>query len=151
MNPVSLRLVSGRLVGGVIIVCLVTGIRHLRGFWFSRELGGDQGEAGALAEGGPGVDGLGTVGRQHPSVLPDAACDGQAGLVPHGFCKCELGRKQRERFVCGEAAEEKSADWSFRMRSCQMCLKLSSIQVFYKTSCRAETKLMKETAHLSLI
>lgn len=67
---------------------LVIGIRHLRGFWFSRELRGDQGEAGALAEGRPGVDGLGTVGRQHPSVLPNAPCDGQTGLVPHGFCKC---------------------------------------------------------------
>lgn len=70
------------LVGGV------TEIRHLRGFWFSRELRGDQGEAGALADGRPGVDRLGTVRRQHPAVLPDAAGDGQAGLVPHGFCKC---------------------------------------------------------------
>lgn len=91
MNAVSLWLlcVCGRcdcwslLVGGGVI-----GIRHLRGFWFSRELRGDQGEAGALADGRPGVDRLGTVGRQHPSVLPNAASDGQTGLVPHSFCKC---------------------------------------------------------------
>lgn len=96
LNPVSLWLVSSGFVGGVVIVFFVVvvvvvvaiGIRHLRGFWFSRELRGDQGEAGALAEGRPGVDGLGTVGRQHSSIFPNAACDGQTGLVPHGFCKC---------------------------------------------------------------
>lgn len=77
-------------VGGVIVGGYggVIGIRHLRGFWFSRELRGDQGEAGALAGGRPSVDRLGTVRRQHPSVLPNAAGDGQTGLVPHSFCKC---------------------------------------------------------------
>lgn len=75
-------------------------IRHLRGFWFSRKLRGDQGQAGALADGGPGVDGLRTVGGQHPAVLPDTAGDGQTGLVPHGFCEGELrrdGRKEPSR------------------------------------------------------
>ena len=98
-NPVSLWLVFWSLrrlnVDFYIYIffffpLFFTGIRHLRGFWFSRELRGDQGEAGALAEGRPGVNGLGTVGRQHPAVLPDAACDGQTGLVPHGFSKCQL-------------------------------------------------------------
>lgn len=72
----------------VLCCCCYWSLRHLSGFWFSRELRGDQGEAGTLADGRPRVDGLGTVGRQHPSVLPNAACDGEAGLVPHGFCKC---------------------------------------------------------------
>lgn len=49
------------------------------------------------------MDGLGTVGRQHPSVLPDAACDGQTGLVPHGFCKCQLGDKEIKREVCAQS------------------------------------------------
>lgn len=83
-----------------MFVSVVIGIRHLRDFWFSRELRGDQGEAGALAEGRPGVNGLWTVGRQHPAVLPNAACDGQSGLVPHGFSKCEL-RGKMKRQVCG--------------------------------------------------
>lgn len=87
-------------MGGVVIVFFLGfGIRHLKGFWFSRELRGDQGEAGALAEGRPGVDGLGAVGSQNPSILSDAACDGQTGLVPHGFCKCQLRRKTK-REVC---------------------------------------------------
>lgn len=82
-----------------MFVSVVTGIRHLRGFWFSRELRGDQGEARALAEGRPGVNGLGTVGGQHPAILPNATCDGQSGLVPHGFSKCEL-RGKMKRHVC---------------------------------------------------
>lgn len=112
---------------------LVIGIRHLRGFWFSRELRGDQGEAGALAEGRPGVDGLGAVGRQHPSVLPNTAGDGQTGLVPHGFCKCQLRRKIK-RFVYGADENEKNctvADWSFRM--CSMCLEII-LKIPYNTS-----------------
>lgn len=75
---------SGRSVG--------VALRHLRGFWFSRKLGGDEGQAGALADGRPGVDGLGAVGRQNPAVLPDAAGDGQPSLVPHGFCEGQLRR-----------------------------------------------------------
>lgn len=70
----------------------------MKGFWFSRELRGDQGETGALVE-GTGVDRLGAVWRQDPPVLPDAACDGQTGLVPHGFCKCQL-RREMKREVC---------------------------------------------------
>ena len=87
VSPVSSRFVSGC---GRCCYCLffIIAIRHLRGFWFSRKLRGDQGQARALADGRPSVDGLGTVGRQHASVLPNAACDGQAGLVPHGFCEC---------------------------------------------------------------
>lgn len=76
---------------------VVVALRHLRGFWFSRKLGGDQGQAGALADGGPGVDGLGTVGRQHSAVLPHAARDGQTGLVPHGFCERQLRRNRDTR------------------------------------------------------
>uniref|UniRef100_A0A8C8DWH1 14-3-3 protein epsilon n=1 Tax=Oryzias sinensis TaxID=183150 RepID=A0A8C8DWH1_9TELE len=53
----------------------------------AQKLRGHQGQTGALADGGPGVDGLWTVGGQHPAVLPDAARDGQTGLVPHGFCE----------------------------------------------------------------
>lgn len=64
---------------------LVSGKRHLRKFWFSGELRGDQSQAGTLVEGRPGVDGLGTVGRQNPPVFANAACDGQTGFVPHGF------------------------------------------------------------------
>ena len=86
-------------VGGGDIVFVVLAIRHLRGFWFSRKLRGDQGQAGALTDGRPGVDGLGAVGRQHSSVLPNAACDGQTGLVPHGFCECKL-RRNTKREVC---------------------------------------------------
>lgn len=83
------------------------GIRHLRGFWFSRELGGDQGEAGALAEGGPGVNGLGAVRRQDPAVLTDTSCDGQTGFVPHGFCERELRRQTEIEVLFPEQAEVK--------------------------------------------
>ena len=107
VNPVSLLVVCCVGVVNIVFVCLsvVIGIRHLRGFWFSRELGGDQGEAGALAEGRPGVHGLGTVGRQHPAVLPDAACDGQTGLVPHGFSKCELQRQMKTQVGVGAGSD----------------------------------------------
>lgn len=88
MVPVS---VGG---GGV-----VTAIRHLGGFWFSRKLRGNQGQAGALADGRSGVDGLGTVGCQDSSVFPDAACDGQTSLVPHGFCECQLKRNTKKESV----------------------------------------------------
>lgn len=103
------------VVGGVVIVFLlffsIIVIRHLRGFWFSRKLRGDQGQARALADGRPGVDGLGTVGRQHSSVLPNAACDGQTGLVPHGFCECQLRRNtRRERVVYGTGGNQENQD-----------------------------------------
>lgn len=75
----------------VVFLPYIVRIRHLAGIWFSRELRGDQGKTGALVK-GAGVDRLGAVRRQDPPVLPDAACDGQTGLVPHGFCKCQLGR-----------------------------------------------------------
>jgi len=46
------------------------------------------------------VDGLGTIWRQHPSVLPDAARDGQTGLVPHGFSEGQLGDRNKEDMLC---------------------------------------------------
>lgn len=81
---------------GFLFFIIFFAIRHLRGFWFSRKLRGHQSQAGALADGGPGVDGLWTVGGQHPAVLPDAARDGQTGLVPHGFCEGELRTNRRK-------------------------------------------------------
>lgn len=120
------------------MVFLGCGIRHLRGFWFSRELRGDQGEAGALAEGRPGVDGLGAVWRQHSAILPDAPCDGQTGFVPHGFCKCQLRRKIRTD-LWSEQREDKNcgaADWSFRTRFTLLCHLLPST-----LSCTCNTQI----------
>lgn len=104
---------SGRSVG--------VALRHLRGFWFSRKLGGDEGQAGALADGRPGVDGLGAVGRQNPAVLPDAAGDGQPSLVPHGFCEGQLRRTETKKRLVSLRGSwfwtsgRTAADWSLRV------------------------------------
>lgn len=45
------------------------------------------------------MDGLGTVGRQNPPVLPHAAGDGQTGFVPHGFSEGELRRNRQQSFT----------------------------------------------------
>lgn len=98
ISPVSggfMSNVSVRIITIVIMSPSFIGIRHLRAFWSLRELGGDQGQTRALAEGWSRVDGLGTVGGEHAAVLPHAAGDGQTRLVPHGFCKCQLRNKHR--------------------------------------------------------
>lgn len=81
-----------------VCVCVELLLRHGRCFWFSGHSGGDHCKARVLERGVASVHGLGTVWRQDAAILPHTSCDGQTGLVPHGFRKRQLiGRRWQNR------------------------------------------------------
>lgn len=71
-----------------LYVCV--SLRHSRCFWFSGQSGGDHCKAGVSEGGVASMHGLGAVWRQDAAILPHTSCDGQTGLVPHGFRKRQL-------------------------------------------------------------
>lgn len=43
------------------------------------------------------MHGFGAVWRQDAPVLPHTSCDGQTGLVPHGFRKRQLHKERLKK------------------------------------------------------
>jgi len=72
-------------------------IRHGRCFWFSGQSRGDHCKAGVSEGGVASMHGFGAVWRQDAAILPDTSCDGQTGLIPHGFRKRQLRGGQERR------------------------------------------------------
>ncbi|KAK5601665.1 hypothetical protein CRENBAI_022230 [Crenichthys baileyi] len=52
--------------------------------------GGDHCKAGVSEGGVTSMHGFGAVWSQDAAVLPHASCDGQSGLIPHGFGERQL-------------------------------------------------------------
>lgn len=72
-------------------------LRHGRCFWFSGQSRGDHCKAGVSEGCVASMHGFGAVWRQDAAILPHTSCDGQTGLVPHGFRKRQLYEEtQRE-------------------------------------------------------
>lgn len=70
----------------LVKVCMfVCRLRHGRCFWFSGQSRRDHCKAGVLEGGVASMHGFGAVWRQDAAILPHTSCDGQTGLVPHGF------------------------------------------------------------------
>ena len=78
----------------VLYVCV--SLRHGRCFWFSGQSGGDHCKAGVSEGGVASMHGFRAVWRQDAAILPHTSCDGQTGLVPHGFRERQLLRGEME-------------------------------------------------------
>lgn len=94
-----------------LFVCV--SLRHGRCFWFSGQSGGDHCKAGVSEGGVASMHGFGAVWRQDAAILPHTSCDGQTGLVPHGFRKRQLMRGEME----GRTEKKvEMAEWRFCLK-----------------------------------